>query len=58
MQIKITGVSRSALWYQKYIGEVFEVYHVDEDGVYWTREPEGYLNIVYSADAEIVDEEE
>lgn len=57
MKIKILKCSNSILWYNKHIGEEFEVKFI-EDEAYWTRETDGIfnaLNWVYKKDATITE---
>jgi hypothetical protein len=57
MKIKILKCSNAMLWYNKHVGEEFEVRFVD-DKAYWTRERDGIfnaLNWVYKEDATITE---
>lgn len=48
------------MWYRDKIGEVVTLAkneHSDSD-IYWSREPDGYLNIVKKQDAEVVEVQE
>jgi hypothetical protein len=53
--LKITRCSDSLMWYRDFVGKIFDFVGEDED-IYWTREPEGYKNIVLKTDAEIINE--
>lgn len=55
MNIKITQCPDPGMWYASRVGEVIEVRAADQDG-YWTRDNEGYRNIIKFSDAEVVEE--
>lgn len=54
--IKITSCRDRHLWYHPYIGDLFLLIKEEED-LYWTRQPEGFKNIVYKTDAERIEYE-
>lgn len=57
MKIRVTKCSNSILWYNKHIGEEFEVSFVEEEA-YWTREKDGpfySLNWIYKQDCIITE---
>ena len=57
MKIKILKCTNASLWYNKHIGEEFEVRFVD-DKSYWTRERDGVfnaLNWIYKHDATVTE---
>ena len=51
--LRVTGTSKSGMWYQKLIGKTVPFEGIWPDG-FKSREPTGYVNIVYFADAIIV----
>ncbi len=57
MKVKIIKCYDSMLWYNKHIGEVFEILR-EEEAVYWTRERNQWhcLNWIRKLDCEVVDE--
>lgn len=57
MKIKITSCKDSLLWYNKHIGETFEVVKVSP-WFYWCREKDAYKasNFIYKQDVELVEE--
>lgn len=59
MRIRIVSPGDGFVWYSQYVGEVFDVIRKDESEpeYFWTREPEGFLNIVYRHDCEIIGEQ-
>jgi hypothetical protein len=58
MQIKIVSSGDGVVWYANHVGKTFDVVREDTEtsDVFWTREPDGYINIVYKTDAQIVQE--
>jgi|694.fasta_scaffold07822_23 hypothetical protein len=58
MQIKIISHGDGIVWYANHVGKVFDVVREDREtsDVFWAREPEGFINIVYKKDAQIVQE--
>jgi hypothetical protein len=42
------------LWYWPLVGETVQFIREDAEG-YWSREPDGYVNVVLKQDAEIVE---
>lgn len=57
-RLKITGCTDSLLWYAEKIGEIVPYVSTSEsEEFYMSREPAGYLNIVYMKDAELLGEE-
>lgn len=46
------------MWYSKEIGNTFVLINKfpEDRDVYWTREPEGFLNIIMRYDAELIGE--
>lgn len=57
MKIKIIKVSDSLLWYNNKIGQVFTPYREYPES-YLVRATDGYSNIVYKTDSEIILKEE
>jgi len=57
MKVKVTKCYDSMLWYNKRIGEVFEIYR-EEEAVYWTREGGAWncLNWIRKLDCEVINE--
>jgi len=55
--IKITSPGDGMVWYANHLEKLFEVVPKipDDPDVYWVREPEGYLNIVYRKDCELLE---
>lgn len=60
--ILITQCNDSLMWYRDKINQIVPLVREDVDPergkFYWSREPAGYLNVVWAADAEIVDMED
>lgn len=57
MKIRVIKCINPSLWYNKHIGEEFEVRFVD-DKSYWTRERDGLfnaLNWIYKHDATVTE---
>lgn len=54
MKIKIIKCGSPMLWYYRHVGKTFRLLREDDEG-YWTRQPEGYLNVVRKQDAEIIE---
>lgn len=56
MKIQIKSCSDALFWYNKRIGEVFEVYRIDAE--YWVRTRDYYntTNFVLFKDAEVIKE--
>lgn len=56
MKIKVLKCYDSMLWYNKHVGETFEVLR-EEESVYWTRERNSWncLNWIRKLDCEVVD---
>jgi hypothetical protein len=52
MQVLIRYCSDSNYWYNRSVGEYFEL--VQEDAFYWVIDHEGYKNIVQKEDADLV----
>lgn len=54
-QIKIIACSNSIYWYNKHIGETFDVQSENQQQ-YWVREKDAYscLNFVLKSDSEII----
>ena len=52
--LKIIKCDDPTMWYASYVG-MYVPYGGQVDDVYWSRECEGYKNIVKQSDAEIVD---
>jgi hypothetical protein len=59
MKIKVTSCPNDLLWYDKYIGQVFEVLR-EEPTAFWTLEPnEKYrlLNWINKTDCEVINQD-
>lgn len=58
MKIKILKCSDPLMWYNKEVGNIFILIDrfPEDKQVYWTREPQGYLNIIMRYDAELINE--
>lgn len=54
MRIKITKCHDDLLWYDQYVGWVFDSYRQYEDS-FLVRAIDGFSNIVYKCDAEILE---
>lgn len=57
MQIKITKCQDSLLWYNTHIGQVFIPYREYPES-YLVRATDGYSNIIYKTDCEVINEGE
>lgn len=57
MKVKVIECHDHMLWYNKRIGEIFEVLR-EEEAVYWTREGGHWncLNWIRKLDCEVIDE--
>jgi hypothetical protein len=55
MEIRIKQCSSARYWYRNSIGQVFNVYRVND--FYWVRDNEGFTNLVELYDAEEVKDE-
>ena len=53
MKIQVTNCTDTLYWYYKYIGMIFDVIRVEQDGTYWVREPNQYQakNFILRQDA-------
>ena len=52
--LKIIQCSDILMWYSQRVGATV-IYLGEEDGIYWSREPAGYKNIILKQDAIIVE---
>ena len=57
LKLKITGCDDNLLWYADKIGSIVPFVREKAD-YYLSKEPAGYLNIVYKKDAKIIRAEE
>lgn len=59
MKVKIINCKDELLWYNKHIGETFDVVKVSS-WAYWCRERNEYKasNFIHKSDAEVVSESE
>lgn len=53
--LKITRCTDPMMWYAKLIGSIVPLVKDYGDGIYLSREPAGYINIVKKEDVEIVE---
>ena len=53
----ITQCGNTSLWYNHMVGSVVILAKPAdiETDIYWTTEPDGYLNIIYKQDAELTE---
>ncbi len=56
-QIRVIKASNPSYWYADNVGDTFPILREVQEG-YMTREPAGYLNIIYKQDAEVIKEKE
>ena len=52
--ILIKQCSDSLMWYRGHVGKVVEYVREDSD-TFWSREPEGYANIILKQDAVLIE---
>lgn len=52
--ILIKQCSDSLMWYRGHVGKVVEYVREDSD-TFWSREPEGYANIILKRDAVLIE---
>lgn len=55
--LKICSCKDGMLWYGYSIGSIVP-YIGEENDYYWSREPDGYKNIVYKCDAIIIEQQD
>ena len=55
-QLKIINCTDPMLWYRDKIGHAVPYVRTDSN-FHWSRESEGYINIVYKEDAELIEVE-
>lgn len=53
-KIHIKKCQSPMLWYAAMVGEKVDFVCEDSEG-YWSREPAGYLNVIFKGDAEVVE---
>ena len=55
--LKIIKCSDSMMWYRDMVGQTVALARAEDrdPDVYWSREPAGYLNMVYKQDAEVIE---
>lgn len=53
MLVKVIKARDPFMWYANMIGKLLHIERESAD-VYWSREPAGYINLVYKDDVEIV----
>ena len=61
MKLKITSCSDPLMWYRDSIGHVVPFLGEENDykgPIYWSRDNDGYKNIILKKDAELINSEE
>lgn len=57
--IRVVQCVDPSMWYAQHIGKEFRVHRINFDTsrgtyIYWTHEPEGYVNFIYEYDLEVL----
>ena len=58
--LRIIKCSDSMMWYRDMVGQTVVLARATDcdPDVYWSREPAGYLNMIYKQDADVIEVED